>query len=320
MCAGHHHAVTHIGTGLNGHIGGDHAVIHIALDLAALADGAVLHHRAFTDVVGRRHGVAAVNTPAFVGQIQIYIGIDNIQVGLPQTVNGAHIFPVAGEGIGKQPLAGVQHGGDDVLAEVVFGIGIGLILGEIAAQGLPGEDVNSHGGHVGRVGVCLVQLQVLAQLAPAEYIHAHRGFVALGLGRLLGKFVNTVVLVGSQNTKTGGLLPRHLQHSDGTVRIVLFVEVDHLGVVHLVDVVTGEHHYIFRVVLLNKIDVLVNGVRRALIPLGAADGLIRGENMYAAVLAVQVPGLTVAQIVVQFQRLILGQYANGVNTAVDAVG
>ena len=42
--------------------------------------------------------------------------------------------------------------------------------------------------------------------------------------------------------------------------------------------------------------------------------------MYAAVLAVQIPGLTVAQIVVQFQRLILGQYANGVNTAVDAVG
>ena len=257
MCAGHHHAVTHIGTGLNGHIGGDHAVIHVALDLAALADGTVLHHRVFADVVGRRHRVAAVNTPAFVGQIQIYIGIDNIQVCLPQTVNGAHIFPVAGEGIGKQPLAGVQHSGNHILAKVV-----------------------------GRVGVCLVQLQVLAQFAPAEYIHAHRGFVALGLGRLLGKFVNTVVLVGGQDTEARGLLPRHLQHSDGTVRIVLFVEVDHLGVVHLVDVVTGEHHYIFRVVLLNKIDVLVNGVRRALIPLGAADGLIRGENMYAAVLAV----------------------------------
>ena len=101
---------------------------------------------------------------------------------------------------------------------------------------------------------------------------------------------------------------------------MLFVVGHHGGVVHLVDVVAGEHHYIFRVVLLNKIDVLVNGVGRALIPLGATDGLIRGENMYAAVLAVQIPGLTVAQIVVQFQRLILGQYANGVNTAVDAVG
>ena len=42
--------------------------------------------------------------------------------------------------------------------------------------------------------------------------------------------------------------------------------------------------------------------------------------MQAAVRAVKIPRLAVAQIGVQLQRLILGEHADGVDAGIDAVG
>ena len=50
------------------------------------------------------------------------------------------------------------------------------------------------------------------------------------------------------------------QDGDGAVGAVLLVEAQHLGVVHLVDVVAGEDQHVVRVVPLDEVDVLVDGV------------------------------------------------------------
>ena len=67
-------------------------------------------------------------------------------------------------------------------------------------------------------------------------------------------------------------------------------------------------------------DVLVDGVCGALVPVGALCLLIRRQGVHTAVQAVKVPGLAVADVLVQLLGLILGRDANGINVGVDAVG
>ena len=57
---------------------------------------------------------------------------------------------------------------------------------------------------------------------------------------------------------------------------------------------------IFRIVTIDKGDVLVNCVYSALAPLGTGCLLIGRQNMDAAVQAVQIPGLTGADVLVVF--------------------
>ena len=65
---------------------------------------------------------------------------------------------------------------------------------------------------------------------------------------------------------------------------------------------------------------MVDGVGRTQVPGAAGLGLIGGQHMDAAVVPVQIPGLAVAQIAVEDQRLILGEHAHGVDAGVDTVG
>ena len=48
--------------------------------------------------------------------------------------------------------------------------------------------------------------------------------------------------------------------------------------------------------------------------------LVGGQNLSSAVGFVQAPGLTVADILIQFQRLVLSQDTDGVDAGVNAVG
>ena len=95
---------------------------------------------------------------------------------------------------------------------------------------------------------------------------------------------------------------------------------DHEGVIHLVDVVAGENHHILRVIEIDETDILVDGVGGALVPgLGLGLGVGR-QHVGPAPVAVQVPGLAVADVVVELQGLVLGEYAHGVDAGVNAVG
>ena len=74
-----------------------------------------------------------------------------------------------------------------------------------------------------------------------------------------------------------------------------------------------------RQIIVSKCDILVDSVSRSFIPLGTADCFIRRENMNASVKSVQIPRMTVAQIVIENKRLILRKYSDGINTAVYTV-
>ena len=95
----------------------------------------------------------------------------------------------------------------------------------------------------------------------------------------------------------------------------------HVGVVHLVDVVAGEDQDVLGIVVLDEGQVLIDGVGRAGEP-GAllARGLVRGKDVDAAVVDVQIPGLAAADVAVELQRTVLGQHADGVDAGIRAVG
>ena len=169
-------------------------------------------------------------------------------------------------------------------------------------------------------GVRLVLEQIAAKLAPGEYVYAHGSLVAARMLRLLFKLGYRAVLVDEHQTEARSLLPRNFEGSDGAVGVLLFVIGEHLGVVHFIDVVAGENKNIFGRIAVNEVDVLIYGVCGVLVPLGALYLLIGGENMHAAVLSVEIPRLTVADIVVELKRLILREHADGVYAGVDAVG
>ena len=96
---------------------------------------------------------------------------------------------------------------------------------------------------------------------------------------------------------------------------------EHVGIVHLVDVVAGEDEHVVRVVSLDKADILVNGVGSAGEPGAFFTGaLVGGQDVDAAVRRVQVPGLAVAYVAVKLKGTVLGQHTYGVDPGVCAVG
>ena len=189
-------------------------------------------------------------------------------------------------------MAGSQKVGDDVLAEVVGGI-----------------------------GVLLVGNQELPQHLPGEYIDAHGGIGGLGNLGLFLELVDRAVGVGVHDAEAAGLLQGDVPHGDGAAGAGLLMEGYHGGVVHLVDVVAAQHHHVLRGVPVNEAQVLVDGVGGTLVPAALlVVALVGGQHLGTAVGLVQTPGLAVADVFVQLQRLILGEDSHGVNAGVDTVG
>lgn len=83
--------------------------------------------------------------------------------------------------------------------------------------------------------------------------------------------------------------------------------------------VARKNENVFGVVSVDKVNVLINGICCALVPFGTRYLLIGGENVNAAVGTVEVPGLSVSDVVVQFKRLILGQNTDGIDAGIHAV-
>ena len=125
--------------------------------------------------------------------------------------------------------------------------------------------------------------------------------------------------MGVHNAEAAGFFDRHITNSDGAVSTGLFVVVDHSGIVHLINMVTGEDQHIFRIKTLNKGNVLVNSIGSTLIPFALAVSCVGGQHLGAAVALVKTPGLAVADVLVQFQWLILGQNTDRINVGIDAV-
>src|ERR1700730_16005522 len=94
--------------------------------------------------------------------------------------------------------------------------------------------------------------------------------------------------------------------------------LEHLLVVHLIDVVAGENDDVARVLAADRIDVLVDGIGGAQVPV-RRDSHLRRQYFDELAKAQQLrPSL--ADVPVERERLVLRQDEYAAEVAVDAVG
>ena len=83
--------------------------------------------------------------------------------------------------------------------------------------------------------------------------------------------------------------------------------------------VARENDHILGVIPVDEAYILIDSICGTRIPVCACSLLIRRQYMDTAVYPVKVPGLTVADILIEYQRLVLSKYTNGIYTRIDAV-
>src|ERR1700756_2483786 len=103
----------------------------------------------------------------------------------------------------------------------------------------------------------------------------------------------------------GGLLHGNLDNSDGYIGSGVHMLIEHLGVIHLVDVIAGENENEFRSFAADGINVLIYGVSGALVPL-LRDAHLRRKNFdVIAEAGKRRPAGT--NVAVQAERLVLSE-------------
>ena len=241
------------------------------------------------NVVRRQRRIGRIDAPIAVeGKGRLVL--QKIHVRLPQALDRADILPIAVEGVGEETRFVGEHLRDDVLTEIVA-----------------------------RHGVLRILFQVLLQELAVEDVNAHRGEIRLRLGRLLLELDDVPILVGVHDAEARRLFPRHLDDADRRLRLVPLVRLKHPRVIHRVDMVTRKDQHIVGIDDVDEVDVLIDGVRRSLIPVGALLARIGRQNEDAAILLVEIPRASRAEIVVKLQRTVLREDADLVDAGIGAV-
>ena len=102
--------------------------------------------------------------------------------------------------------------------------------------------------------------------------------------------------------------------------MILDVGLDQPSVVHFVDVVAGKNHDVFWTLALDRIDILIDGVSRSLVPV-FIDALLRRHNVdELAKFALKVPLPTEIHVPIETHRLVLGEHEDFPDPAVEDVG
>lgn len=81
------------------------------------------------------------------------------------------------------------------------------------------------------------------------------------------------------DAEAAGFRPRHLEAADRDVGAAFDMLLQHDLVIHLVDVVAGEHQDVLGAVRFEDVDVLIDRIRRADIPHRFGDALARGQDI-----------------------------------------
>ena len=170
------------------------------------------------------------------------------------------------------------------------------------------------------IGISHILDQDLTQFLPVKDINTHGSKSAAGMCGLFFEIDDLVVLVSDHDTETGCFLQGDRHNCDGSCCALCLVEVEHLVVVHLVDVVTGKNQKIFRIISINEINVLGNSIRCSTVDIEACVSLLTGcKNENTTVLGVKSPQTALRNIAVKEHRLVLCQNTNYINTAVCTV-
>ena len=111
---------------------------------------------------------------------------------------------------------------------------------------------------------------------------------------------------------------RHFDRRQRDRGAALLVEAQHARVVHLVDVVARQHDEVARVLAHDRVEVLVDGVGRALIPV-LADPLLRRQDLDELAELLRHDAPAHADVPVERQRLVLRGDEDAAQPGVDAV-
>jgi hypothetical protein len=110
-------------------------------------------------------------------------------------------------------------------------------------------------------------------------LHGFFGTTGNGLG-VFGFFLkpdNALACVHLNDSKVPGLIYLHGKGGYCHFGIILFMEIDHLTNIHAINMVRSEHGDQVVTMTFYEVDVLINGVRRSLIP-AFSRSLLSGDR------------------------------------------
>src|SRR5271170_150995 len=252
---------------------------------------------------GRILLLPGVQRPAFVVEVEDWGDGDQVHIGFVVGLDGADIAPVGffffifvAKIVGKDAML-FDDARDDVFAEIVIRFGIFGVGDQDGNEQLGIEKIDAHGG------VHFVRMNARA----------------LGFGGLFFEADDAPVFIGFDDAETAGsFLRRNFESGDGNVRTGFDVLLEHLLIIHLVDVVAGKNEDEIGLLGADGIDVLIDGVGGALIPV-LGDAHLRSEHFDEIAVAHQ-RGPSLAHVTIEAERFVLGEDEDAAQIAIQAIG
>src|SRR5208283_2707934 len=140
----------------------------------------------------------------------------------------------------------------------------------------------------------------------------------LGLGGLLLKANDAPILIGFEDTELlGGLSDGDSDGGDGDIGGGIDVLLEHSGVVHLVDMVAGKDEDKLGALAADGVNILINGVGSALVPL-LRHAHLRGKHLDEFAEAHQ-RGPPGANVAIETEGFVLSKDKNAAERRVDAI-
>jgi len=240
--------------------------------------------------------------PGLVVEVEDGRDGDQVHIGFVVGVHGADVAPVGSAGlifvhkvVGEDAIL-ADEARDDVAAEVVAGGGVFGVGNENGDKELAIEDIHAHRG-VGHGGI---------------------GARTFGTGGLLFKADDAPVFVGFKDAKSLGRgIRRDFNCSDGDIRPRVGVLLKHFSVIHFINVIARQNHDVARTLAADGVDVLVDGVGGAEIPVGG-DAHLRGKD-FDEVAEAHDGRPAAADVAIEAEGLVLGEDEDAAEVAINAV-
>ena len=235
------------------------------IDDAAVGDDGVVNLRA-VDLGAGQEARTGKNRRAHVEEIEARQFGSQLQVCLEEVADRPDVLPIALINIGENAVR-VDGVRDDVLAE------IGQRIVEQALDEAAVENIDAHRGEVGFTPG--FQAELLVQFRRhLERIQQRR---LLGL---LDEPVDAVLGIHLHDAAGHRFRAPDRQHGDGDVRLVRRMFLDQFAQVHPIQLVAAQDEQVVEVMVHEVDEVFAHRVRRAFIPRGIRERLLRRENLH----------------------------------------